>query len=89
MVVSKGYFKNENYIDLMHYACSYKSGYFPIYDDEYERVHYDDDEDHVSHDTRGPTDFQTSIQTTNSTMMGPRGCEPPEDPHLHIWVIWR
>ena len=36
----------------MHFVCSYTLGYFPIYDDEYERIHYDND-DHVSHDTRG------------------------------------
>ena len=40
----------------MHIVCSYTSGYFPIYDDEYGRVHYDDD-DHVSHDIWGFADI--------------------------------
>ena len=36
----------------MYFVCTYTSGYFSIYDDEYGRVHYDDDDDvHASHDT--------------------------------------
>ena len=42
----------KNYRDLMHFVCLYTSGYFPIYDDEYERVHYDDNH-HATHDTWG------------------------------------
>ena len=37
----------------MHIVCSYTSSYFLIYDDEYIRVHYDDDDNHVSHDIQG------------------------------------
>ena len=43
--------------DLMHFVCSYISGYFPIYDYKYERVHYDDD--HASHDTREFSNYRT------------------------------
>ena len=39
----------------MHFVCTYTSGYFPIYDNEYGRVCYDDDDDHVLHDTQGAT----------------------------------
>ena len=43
--------QDENYRNLMHIVCSYTSGYFSIYDDEYEHVHYDDnDYYHVLHD---------------------------------------
>ena len=44
--------------DLMHFVCSYTSGYFPIYDYKYEHVHYDDD--HVSHDTWEFSNYRTS-----------------------------
>ena len=39
----------------MHIVCSFTLGYFSFYDDEYERVHYnDDDEDHRAlHDIQG------------------------------------
>ena len=45
--------RDENYWDLMHFVCTYTSDYFPIYDDEYGLVHYDDDDHHhpASHDT--------------------------------------
>ena len=36
----------------MYIVCSYTSGYFPIYDDEYRHLYYDDNHHHVSHDTR-------------------------------------
>ena len=49
----------KNYRDLMSLVCLYISGYFPIYEDEYERVHYDDDHHHASHDTREFADLQT------------------------------
>ena len=42
----------------MHIVYSYISSYFPICDDEYERVHYDDD-DHALHDIRGFADLWT------------------------------
>ena len=50
----------KNYRDLMSFVCLYTSGYFPIYEDKYEHVHYDDDDGHASHDTRGFADLQTS-----------------------------
>ena len=31
----------------MHIVCLYTSSYFPIHDDEYRRVHYDDDHHHA------------------------------------------
>ena len=37
----------------MHFVCTYTSGYFSIYDDEYEREYYADNDDHASHDTEG------------------------------------
>ena len=37
----------------MHFVCTYTSGYFPIYDDEYGHIYYDDHDDNVSHDTQG------------------------------------
>ena len=38
--------------------CTYTSGYFSIYDDEYRCVHNDDnDDDHASHDNQGSADF--------------------------------
>ena len=42
--------EDENYRVLMHIACSFTSCYFPIYDNEYGRVHYDDDDDRALHD---------------------------------------
>ena len=45
--VSRIWFKDENYKNLMHCVCTYTTRYFPIYDDEYGRVHYDDDGDHA------------------------------------------
>ena len=56
----------------MHCVCTYTSGFFFIYDNEYRRVHYDNDHHHhhVSHDTHGSADLQTSLRTTISTMMG-------------------
>ena len=54
----------------MHFVCTYTSGYFPIYDDEYRRVRYNAD---ALHDTPGYVDFRTSLRTTYSVMMGPRG----------------
>lgn len=48
----------KNYRDLMHFVCLYTSSYFPIYDDEYERVHYDDNH-HATHDTWGFANLQT------------------------------
>ena len=56
----------------MHFVCTYTLWYFSIYDDEYGRVHYDDD-DHVSHETQLSADLWTSLRTTNSIMMGPGG----------------
>ena len=41
----------------MYIACSYTTGYFSIYDDEYERVDYDDYDDHASHDIQGFADL--------------------------------
>ena len=68
----------------MHIVCSYTSGYFLIYDDEYGCVHYnndddeygcvhynDDDDDHALHDIRGFADLQHWLQTASSTMTGP------------------
>ena len=66
--------------------CTYTSGYFPIDDDEYGCIHYDDD-DHVSHSTQGFADLQMSLWTTSSTMMGPKGYEPPRDSCSHVWVV--
>ena len=37
----------------MHFVCSYILRYSPFYDDEYEHIHYDGDDDHALHDTRG------------------------------------
>ena len=62
-----------NYRYLMHSICTYTSGYFSFYDDEYRRVHYDDDHHHASHDFQESADLQTSLQIANSTMMGPGG----------------
>ena len=42
----------------MHVVC-YTSSYFSSYDDEYRRVHYDDD-DRTLHDIQGFADLQTS-----------------------------
>ena len=46
----------------MQIVYSYTFGYFPIYDDEYEGVHYDDDDDddQTLHDIREFVDLQTS-----------------------------
>ena len=45
----------------MHIVCSYTSGYFPIYRDEYGRVNYDgDNDDHVLHDTWESANLQKS-----------------------------
>lgn len=57
----------------MHFVCSYTFGYFSVYDDEYGRVHYDDNGGHASHDIQGSIDLQMSLQTTSSIMMGPGG----------------
>ena len=35
----------------MHFVYAYTTGYFTIYDDEYGRVHYDNDQHHDSHGT--------------------------------------
>ena len=44
----------------MHFVCSYTFGYFPIYDDVYGCVHYDDDDHHhASHDTQSFADLWT------------------------------
>ena len=43
----------------------------PIYDDEYGRVHYDDDDHHASHDNQESFDFRTSLRTISLTMMAP------------------
>ena len=40
--MSRRVFKDENHRGLMHFACTYTSWYFLIYDDEYGRVRYDD-----------------------------------------------
>ena len=44
----------------MHFVCSYTSGYFPIYGDEYRRIYYDNDDtdDHVLYDTQGLLTFR-------------------------------
>ena len=55
--------------------CTYTSGYFPFYDDVYRCVCYEDDGDHVMHDTQGSVDLRTSQRTTSSTMMGPGGAD--------------
>ena len=55
----------------MHFVCTYTLVYFPIDDDEYECVHYDDDDDHASYDTQGFANIRTSLQTASSTMIGP------------------
>ena len=58
----------------MHFVYSYTSRYFPIYDDKYRRIHYDDDDDgHASHDTQGSADLRTSQRTSSLTMMGVGG----------------
>ena len=44
----------------MHIVGSFTSGYFSFYDDEYEFVHYNDDDDHVWHDIEGLLYLQTS-----------------------------
>ena len=54
----------------MQIVCSYTSDYFLIYDDGYERVHYDDD--HVLHDIRG---LDARLWITSPTMMGPWGAK--------------
>ena len=44
----------------MHTVCSYTSDYFPIYDDEYGHIQYDDDDEHhVSHDTQKFANLRT------------------------------
>ena len=52
----------------MHFVCTCTSSYFPIYDDEYGHIHYDDD-DHALHDIQGSADLHTSLWTTSSSMM--------------------
>ena len=49
----------------------------PLYDDECGLTQYDDDSDHIEHDTQG------------SDNDGSRGYEPPEDSHSHVWVLCR
>ena len=74
----------------MHFVCSYTSGYFPIYDDEYEHVYYDDDDDgHALHDTQWFADIQTLLQIASLNMMSLGGCEPPGDLSSHVWVMYR
>ena len=63
------YLKDENFMGLMHFVCTYTSWYFPIYDDEYERVSYDDN-DHASHETQWSVDLWKSLRTASLTMMG-------------------
>ena len=53
--------KMKNYGDLVHFVCTYTSDYFPIYDDEYGHVHYDDHHHHASHDTQGSADLRTLL----------------------------
>ena len=58
----------------MDIVCSYTSDYFPIYDDDYKRVHYDEDgDDQTLHDIRGFADSGRLTRTTSSIMMGPGG----------------
>ena len=58
----------ESVYDVTWHVSS--SSYFPVYDDEYERVCYDDDHHHASHDTRGFANLRTSLREARSTMMG-------------------
>ena len=61
----------------MHIVGSFTSGYFPFYDDEYGRVHYDDDDDnHALLDIRGFA-LDVLLRLTSSTTMGLGVCEPP------------
>ena len=58
----------------MHIVYSFTLGYSPFYDDEYERIHYDDDHHHALRDIRGffvPPDVW--LQPINSTMMDSGG----------------
>ena len=56
----------------------------PLYDDECGHACYDEDDDHVDHDTQGSADLQISLRTASSTMMDPGGCEPLGDSHSHV-----
>ena len=75
----------------MHFVYTYTSSYFPFYNDECRRVHYDNDDAHVLHDTQRSTDLQMLLRTTSSTLVrvGPKGCEPPEDPRSYVLVMCR
>ena len=53
----KDVLKMRNHRDHMHSVYTKTLGYFPFYDDEYGRVHYDDDGDHAAHDTQGSVDI--------------------------------
>ena len=72
----------------MHFMCSYTSGYFPIYGDEYERVHYANDDGYAS-GTQGSANLRTSLWTTSSTTKSPGGCKASGDPSSHVWVVCR
>ena len=68
----------------MHFVCTYTSGYFLIYGDEYARVHYDDDHHHASHDTQRYAVLRTSLQTANSTMMDLGGANRQESTLVRV-----
>ena len=58
----------------MHIVYSFTLRYFPFYDDEYEHIHYDDDNDHVLHDIQGfIVHPNVWLQPTSPTMMSPTG----------------
>ena len=75
----------------MHLVYTYTSSYFPFYNDECRRVHYDDDDTHVLHDTQRSADFQMSPCTSSLTLVrvGLKGCEPPGDPRSYVLVMCR
>ena len=68
IVLCQRFFEDENYRKRLDFVCSYTSGYFPIYDDEYGRVYYDDDR--ASHDIWRSTTLKTLLRTINSTIVG-------------------
>ena len=66
----------------MHIVCSYTSGYFSIYDDEYAYTM-------MMIIIMSCMIFEDLRLTTSPTMMGSRGCEPPGNSRSHMWVVCR
>ena len=74
-VVSGRHFNDEKQRDLMHVYVYISIGYFLFYDDKRGHTHYDDDGDHVEHDTQESTDLRTSLRIASSMMMGLEGAK--------------